>query len=515
MKLMKTIYHLLCAAALLAGFTACSSDPDAFGGGEGTRPAAPETVQFHFGMAQTRTATDAAYKTTFLDGDAVGLFAVRHGSSLAASGNYADNVKFTCTNGVWSGPEGEELIFPADGSSLDFYAYYPYRENVDPTDFGFTTAADQSAADFYAANDLLLARTQNVRNETVDLSFRHALALVNVQVIARNLPAFDNSMVVTLHNCAPAASVDLAAGTAVLADSPKTDIRMSRVESDPAASTYNYRALVPAQSVEAGTVIFSFIQETPGSEIRYNYTAAAAKELPAGGVAKWQISIGGGEDLPVYAVGDYYPDATNAEGVVFEISDGGTHGKVVYLREAPSRPDEDYKCTRWGIANFLQSENGAPGMGSLTDGETATRQLIAARRNDPNFASDYSAFNYILVTCNGGDPQGAWYMPAIEELKSLFAAAHGINYPDIAAQWLPDTTMPGRAEGIDHDPAAAQAFCAKITGAGGENFNFYSFYCSSSEMHENNMYTVNFELGTSSSAEKNNEWAHVRPIRKF
>lgn len=39
------------------------------------------------------------------------------------------------------------------------------------------------------------------------------------------------------------------------------------------------------------------------------------------------------KDVSSYAIGDLYPDAINPEGVVFDVSDGGLHGKIVSLDE--------------------------------------------------------------------------------------------------------------------------------------------------------------------------------------
>ena len=67
-------------------------------------------------------------------------------------------------------------MFPADGETLDFYAYYPYVENVDPSAIAYD--ATQSMC------DLLMARTGGVDNstETVTLTFSHQLSLVGAQV---------------------------------------------------------------------------------------------------------------------------------------------------------------------------------------------------------------------------------------------------------------------------------------------------------------------------------------------
>lgn len=503
-----SILRYFCAALLALGSAACGNDPAA--GDEGQpSPSAPQPVVLRFGIRQTRTTTTADYKTAFAENDAVGLYVTRHGTALAPSGNYADNLKFTFSGGAWSCPEAAELYFPADGAALDFYAYYPYREGVDPTDFAFAVAEDQSSAEFCAANDLLTAVASNIRNQPVTLTFAHALTLVNVAVLGENL---DESLVVTLHNCVPAATVDLAAQRATASGTKTADIRMSRMAGGTATEA-NYRALIPAQQFAEGTLLFSFIQQTPGAELAFDYKTAAAAEFVGGKVSKWEISLLG--DQHVYKVGDLFPYDGAPEGVVFEVSSGGVHGKVVYLHEEPGRPDDGYKCTRWGAGGLLQSENGVPGMSSLTDGETATRQLLTLRSGEADFATIYSAFNYVHATCNGGDPEGPWYMPAIEELKSLYAAVNGLVYADIADTWVENATFPGHAEGEDTNPESSKAFRGIVTGAGGDDFNFYGWYCSTTETGPNTMYAVLFNEGKFNSQEKTNEYAHVRPIRKF
>lgn len=55
----------------------------------------------------------------------------------------------------------------------------------------------------------------------------------------------------------------------------------------------------------------------------------------------------------IYAVGDLYPDATSPAGVVFTISDGGVHGKVVSLDQTTDINWTDAKA--WRSANALPS----------------------------------------------------------------------------------------------------------------------------------------------------------------
>ena len=79
--------------------------------------------------------------TTWDAGDKIGVFMVKNGTGLDASGivGGGDNVAYTTTtgNGTFT-PTAGGLKFPADGSAVDFIAYYPYTGSLD----NYTYAVD-------------------------------------------------------------------------------------------------------------------------------------------------------------------------------------------------------------------------------------------------------------------------------------------------------------------------------------------------------------------------------------
>lgn len=126
----------------------------------------------------TRAITDDNFKTVFTEGDQVGLFVVSRTSDAAGeltpSGNSVDNRKLTYSGGMWI--IDKEVSYPSEGEKLDFYAYYPYMENVDPTNIAYNAAESMF--------DLMMARTGGIDDtyETVTLVFSHLLSLVDAQV---------------------------------------------------------------------------------------------------------------------------------------------------------------------------------------------------------------------------------------------------------------------------------------------------------------------------------------------
>ena len=72
----------------------------------------------------SRAVTDVTYKTTFSDGDAIGIFAVNSDKEV-----FIKNVLATYNDGIW-GIDGGRLSCTEDLETVTFYAYYPYKENI-------------------------------------------------------------------------------------------------------------------------------------------------------------------------------------------------------------------------------------------------------------------------------------------------------------------------------------------------------------------------------------------------
>ncbi len=190
----------------------------------------------------SRVSTDDNFKTTFDNGDEVGLFAVAHtageNGNLASAGNYADNYKLTYVGGQWV--IDKDVAFPQDGMALDFYAYYPYVENVDPK----AIAYDASAAMY----DLMMAKTADIDNsvETVTLTFYHQLGMLDASIIAGS----GNALAV--EGVCPSATFNLAGygseSVMTVGDEAK-EFAMARYEGK------NFRAYVPAQQFADGAKI--------------------------------------------------------------------------------------------------------------------------------------------------------------------------------------------------------------------------------------------------------------------
>ena len=232
---------------------------------EGTAIHSRDTVSFEIDAGGAR-----ATETTFETGDAIGVYAAVRMSSapatLKTSGNYADNKRF-----VWNGSQ-----FVADGDAneiaagyeTDYYAYYPYREDMgNPLDYDFSIQGDQregiTLSDFmYAAN------RSGTTDKVITLAFSHRLSRLQVTYTPEAGEALSG---VTIQRAKATANINLGTGTGNTLGAT-SDIRM-----------YNdggtFTAVIPAQDRDADGTFLTLLF---ADGTKKDYTLTAKKEFLAG-----------------------------------------------------------------------------------------------------------------------------------------------------------------------------------------------------------------------------------------
>lgn len=227
-----------------------------------------------------------------------------------------------------------------------------------------------------------------------------------------------------------------------------------------------------------------------------------------------------------YAIGDYWPDEENAEGIVFSISDGGLHGKVISIYE---------KNANWG-PQISEAQAGVAGMREEPeDGKLITKSLIEKYKDTDTFATDYPCFEWIYNTMNKGDINGPWYAPVRQEVAEWAVVMSGFDWDEVNASWKTSTGGPGYCQ--DKLPIsnwtdqaaqdARKAFNEKVKAAGGNEINLWGKYCSTWE-NASGTSIFRFNLTTNSEsggqynvvskvegADKNAPTNRIRPIRTF
>ena len=271
---MKTNFKLLAMAAVaMLAMNSCEKENEMNTGEQKGTP-----VEFEMGINSiTKTTTaDDSYETAFAEGDEVGIF-VYNGEKLVTA-----NAHYKLIEGKWVA-QGEG-IYAEDGISYSYYAYYPYSADAsDATSVSLSVATDQTAG--YTGSDALMAKNESVAagTTTVDLSYSHAFALV--QVTLKGDQATKGSTV-TLQNIFPTVKLNLKAGTIGTADGTQGTVAMKDCSAAD-ATTYSYRAIVPAQTITTGNAILTISGEK-------NYKFTYSKDVPyeSGKLRQFDVTLG-------------------------------------------------------------------------------------------------------------------------------------------------------------------------------------------------------------------------------
>lgn len=246
--------NLIFALAGALAMTACSNEMEeqlAENGKNG------QNVKFSIGVENlSRTAiADGTLVTSFEPNDEIGIFAY-DGEKLVSS-----NVKYTYNGSEWT---SENAIAAQDGVKLSYYAYYPYDASVtDPASIKDTVSADQTAG--FGKNDMLSARnTEAAAGATnISLNFAHAMAMVQVSLMEGTTS--DANATVTLQSILPVTSVNAKDGSVTAASGASVGVAMKK-----AAESLTYRAVVPEQTIKAGSKLLTIVAGGKTFDVTFN-----------------------------------------------------------------------------------------------------------------------------------------------------------------------------------------------------------------------------------------------------
>lgn len=279
--------NLIFALAGALAMTACSNEMEqqlAEGSGN-----SGQEVKFTVGIENlSRTAIaegEGVLKTTFVNEDAIGIFAYKEGETKPAY----TNVKYTynASKSEWN----SDKAITSDGTKLSYYAYYPYVDDVtDPSQLNITVSADQTGG--FSKDDVLTAQNTTAEADapSVTLTFKHAFAMVQVGI--KSGLTDDAEATVTLESILPTAVVNAKAGTVGTASGEKTSIQMQKTNAD----KWEYRAIVPAQDIASGSKLLTIVAE--GKTYAVTYSSAEGKAVSYEAGKALQITVNSLVALP-------------------------------------------------------------------------------------------------------------------------------------------------------------------------------------------------------------------------
>ncbi len=242
---MKTNYLFLLLSVIV--FVSCEGE--IINKDSGSRPA---NIVAIISGPETRLANDS-----WENGDSVGLYMKVAGSELPI-GVIANNIKYiTKGNSTFTAENiNEEILFPFNGSDVDFIGYYPYKPEIKdyiyPLDV--TDQTDQSVLDLlYTDNAIGL----NSKNPNVNLIFKHQLSKIFLNITAENITADLRDLKVKITNAGKKASFSLSDGS-ISSPTEIGDLFFKvAIDGKSAEAT-----LIPMQNLMGRNLVFSIGTET-------------------------------------------------------------------------------------------------------------------------------------------------------------------------------------------------------------------------------------------------------------
>ena len=199
----------------------------------------------------------------FEPGDNISVFAFTNDQGFSVNA-YADNVKYSYSDGAFRPATEEGIAYPADGG-LAFWGIYPYCEQAAST-FNFEVAEDQSTATAYGSSDLMTASTSLTTEQNPALSFYHRLACVKFKCSFEE--AEEKVTSITVNNVQKNVSIDLSSNTYEGTGETTSGLLPYRNDDE------SYKILLPPQTIATGTS-FMIVRTTAGKE----YTWKVPRDL--------------------------------------------------------------------------------------------------------------------------------------------------------------------------------------------------------------------------------------------
>jgi hypothetical protein len=406
---------LLMSAGL---FVACSGgddpvEPGGGGSGGGEKPPVPQDVQVRFSSALSEWTSRAA-NGSWEANDQVGVYMIPPMASASAanlSSAYAGaaNVPYVISGSgasvslaVASGQKA--IVYPADGSQVNFVAYYPYRSaNTNTYNVDVSNQSSAKAIDLLYHNGAGTAYNKN--NKDVALAFTHQLSKIKISLVpASGVEADLSGATLTLTGFPATADFNLSTGA--LSNLGGTDKSLTPVK-DPSASSAG-RAVFEAIVVpHSGTSYTRNVTFTVGGKA-YPYPLSESEVFEAGVARDCGFEFtGDAVVLTQNTIVDWNSGAAvggdyllRADKIAFDLPANQTSGNTVtLLTDAPSAPT--YTLSNAANSNTAGVPEWITGvsLSNPTDNNGLTRYILTFGTSDN--AGMVSRTGYIRLKIDG------------------------------------------------------------------------------------------------------------------
>ena len=237
-----------------------------------------EGISFKGIIKPMSRATDNGFEA----GDAIGVFAVEkttgNVSGRLMSSNYADNVKYVYSNGLFSGATSV-IEQPTDKPLMFYKAVYPYSSDL-RNEFSFAVGSDQSNSSSYTMSDLMTADTEATTEVTPHLVFSHKLSNIIINLKYEEKPGGSEQMF--FNNVLVEAKANINENTFTAFGTTKTVIASGN-------GNNSFKVILPPQTIaekvtlitlKVGSKTFTFFPESDfiwKSGMQYTYDVTVSK----------------------------------------------------------------------------------------------------------------------------------------------------------------------------------------------------------------------------------------------
>ena len=296
-------------------------------------------------------------------------------------------------------------------------AWYPYSASQ-PSSFG--VPKNQIILENHQKSDLIMAcRNISFGDKDKKLTFQHLTAKVTVNITGNNISDLSGATVTLINIGNTIMNIAAQPGSITTGYTSGNGTSTPYVVSA-SANQVTVQALLPPVTLSK-FVTKPFVQVVLDGNTYYYTHPTVNDNLDGGKAYTFNITVQGKPTVPLYAIGDPYPDATNPIGVVFWLDTTdpnynpatlkGSKGKIVSL--------DEMKGT-WGCYSYNNntSPEGAsdPDYGAQNTKKVIDNMLTPGNLPDDGSINIYVSFNWIYNTKNNKDINGRWYLPARNEL---------------------------------------------------------------------------------------------------
>ncbi|WP_437920398.1 fimbrillin family protein [Sphingobacterium sp. LRF_L2] len=330
-------------------------------------PESEMTSAVTFSSKIANQVTTKASNNAWESNDAIGVF-MKTGTGL--SNVLASNKQYVTPNtsgNFTAASTSEEILYPTDGSTVDFIAYYPYQATVSNNSLS-VNLADQSTQNkidlLYSANATGLSKS----NTNAQLEFSHVLSKVELTVAAGSGVSSLSGLAVQFDGLNTTADFALASGSlSNVANKTAFNAKMTAGTSTTVAEAI----VLPATAISGAKVVFQLSGAT------YTWEMPSTATFEAGKKYQYSIQLSNDASGQTAAVVSStivnWTDVPSGSYTIIKDEDGGTTEPTDPTGETVTIYEEDF-----GTLTFSSNPKIAAYTGWSNSSVTYTDQFGAA-----------------------------------------------------------------------------------------------------------------------------------------